>query len=128
MLAWRVVRSLPRRGPSLYRVLSLFARHWHPVLMLPVAVADSEASSDPLAYDDYQTPNTHRLLQQLTMLPGIPSEMMLGKADRTFLPLPVIGRVVIGSTYRLPCIDMPRIDNTRFGYTFRFHTFHGHVT
>jgi hypothetical protein len=40
---------------------------------------------------------------------------------------------VIGSTSRLPCIDMPRIDMPRFdmacfGYTCRFHTFHGYVT
>jgi hypothetical protein len=40
---------------------------------------------------------------------------------------------VIGSTYRLPfndmlCIDMPRIDMPRLGYTCRFHTFLGQVT
>jgi hypothetical protein len=27
-----------------------------------VAVADSDASSDPLVYDDYQTPTTHRVV------------------------------------------------------------------
>jgi hypothetical protein len=27
-----------------------------------VAVADSDASSDPLVYDDYQTPTTHRIV------------------------------------------------------------------
>jgi hypothetical protein len=35
---------------------------------------------------------------------------------------------VIGSTYRLPCIDMPRIDIPRLGSTFRFHISHCHVT
>jgi hypothetical protein len=40
---------------------------------------------------------------------------------------------MIGSTYRLaridiPRIDMPRIDIPRFGFTCRFHIFHGHVT
>jgi hypothetical protein len=38
------------------------------------------------------------------------------------------GGTLIGSTYRLPCIDTPRIDMPRFGYTCRFHTFLGHVT
>jgi hypothetical protein len=60
MLAWPVVR-LPRLlDPWHFRVLLLFARHWHLVLApATVAVDDSDTSSDPLVYDDYQTPTTH---------------------------------------------------------------------
>jgi hypothetical protein len=49
---------------------------------------------------------------------------------RTALPQ---GGMVIGSTSRLPCNDMPRIDMPRLGSTCRFHIsichiFHFHVT
>jgi hypothetical protein len=37
-------------------------------------------------------------------------------------------RSVIGSTYQLPCIDMPRIYMPRLECTCRFHIFHFHVT
>jgi hypothetical protein len=35
---------------------------------------------------------------------------------------------MIGSTYRLPCIAMPRIDMPRLDSTCRFHVLHFHVT
>jgi hypothetical protein len=46
--------ALPRTTP----IRSPFA----PRPRATVAVADSDVSSDPLVYDDYQTPTTHRVV------------------------------------------------------------------
>jgi hypothetical protein len=56
-----------------------------------VAVADSDASGDPLVYDGYQTPTTHRVVATLTVLLGIPFMDICGKENRTFRSLRVIG-------------------------------------